>query len=217
MVKLNKSGEFNSLKLAKGVYAALGTITEITDLSNHPKDAAPINLRNDGTPLEICIDVEYERDDGARWNTRFWGNYKKDKVTGNIIGWDGFNNGVQNFFETILGDLESVGKLINDDWSMTKELFEEVIGTEFYRVSYVSGMKEGTAKAKYKDWNRIFLKDATVEEMQEAWARVSIKMKSYTPDVIDEVEAARETENTDFNYGANATDAATDKSEEFEL
>ncbi len=95
---------------------------------------------------------------------------------------------------------------------MTPELFERVVGTEFYRVSYVSGMKQDGLKARYRDWNRIFLKDATVEEMQDAWARTVVKMKSYTPDVIDEVQATKESEDTSFNHGANVTN-----SEEFEL
>jgi len=211
MVKLDKEGEFNSTQIAKGVYASLGKIIEVLDLSNHPDYDRNQNLRKDGTPLELCIEVKYQRDDGKEWTSRFWGGYKKDDVTGNITGWNAFRNGVQGFFETMLGDLNAVGNLIAENWAMTQALLDSVKGKEFYRISYISGIKPD-GKGRYRDWNKIFLKDTTVEKMQEEWARVAIKLNSYTPEAIDEINRGKES----FQYGSNA-EQAEKTGEEFEL
>lgn len=213
MPKLEHSGEFNSIKIAKGVYASLGTITKITDLSNHPNLKRKQNLRNDGTPLQLCIEVEYEREDGAKWNTRFFGDYLTDTVTGKVKGWKAFANGVQSFFETMYGSLEEVGNLLNEDYTIGSTLIEPLIGRKFYRISYINGIKDD-GKGRYKDWNQIFLEGATIEEMQDVWAKASIRMKSYVPDAIDEIEKSKG--DTDFKYGANAEPEATTE-EEFEL
>jgi len=53
--------------------------------------------------------------------------------------------------------------------------------------------------------------------MQEAWARVALKMKSYLPDVIDEIRAKKEESDTGFDYGANASEKPEENDEEFEL
>lgn len=213
MPELEHSGEFNSIKIAKGVYASLGTITKITDLSNHPDLKRPINRRNDGEPYQLCIEVEYEREDGAKWNSRFFGDYKTDTVTGKVKGWKAFANGVQSFFETMYGDLQEVGNLLNDNYTIGPKLIEPLIGRKFYRISYINGIKDD-GKGRYKDWNQIFLEGTTIEQMQDAWAKASIRMKSYVPDAIDEIERAKG--DTDFKYGANV-EPTTEADEEFEL
>lgn len=217
MPELHKSGEFNSIKISKGVYAALVTCTDIVDLSNYPGRPGEINKRNDGTPYELAIEVKYQREDGQEWSTRFYGNFEKDKVTGKIRGWQPFANGVQDFFETMIGDLTEVGNLLNEDYSISQALIERVKGVKFYRISYVSGFsKKDSSKAAYKDFNRIFLEGTSIETMQEAWARVALRMKTYLPDVVDELAKNKETEDTSFNYGANIEESTGDE-EAFEL
>lgn len=217
MPKLDQAGEFNSIKLAKGVYASLVTIAKITDLSNHPDLNRPKNLRNDGTEYQICIEVGYQRDDGQDWSTRFYGDWKADPVTGKIKGWNAFANGVQDFFATMYGDIEEVGNRLNDNYTIGENITKPLIGRKFYRISYISGLKDD-GKGRYKDWNKIFLEDATIEDMQNAWARVSVKMKSYTPEAVDEIEKMKDKEATSFPYGANDPDQrVSDTEEEFEL
>lgn len=216
MPTLDKSGEFNSIKISKGVFASLGTVTKITDLSNYPGSNKPLNKRNDGTPFELCIEVEYEREDGEKWNTRFFGEFKKDTISGKVKGWKAFGNGVQNFFETMIGDLESVGNMLNDDYSIGSSLVGACIGKKFYRISYIAGMKDD-GKGRWKDFNQIFMEGTTIEQMQEAWAKVASKMKTYLPDVIDEIERMKNEESASFNYGANVEPSADGTEEEFEL
>lgn len=221
MPQLDKAGDFNSIKLAKGVYASLVTISKIEDLSNYPGRQGELNKRNDGEPYELCIKVYYEREDGEDWSTMFWGNFKKDKVTGKIQGWKAFGNGVQDFFETMYGNLEEVGNRLNDDWSISATLTEPLIGRKFYRISYISGIKDDN-KGRYKDFYKIFTDDTTIETMQNVWAQASVKMKSYAPDAADELERMKEEEGTSFNYGANEEvdpeySATPEDDEEFEL
>jgi len=213
--ELDKSGgEFNSIKIAKGVYASLGTISKITDMSNHPDLKREVFRRNDGEPFQLCIEVEYEREDGAKWSTRFFGDWKQDTVTGKIKGWKAFANGVQAFFEKFYGDEKEVGKLLNDNWTIGPNIIDPLIGRKFYRISYINGIKDD-GKGRYKDWNQIFLEDATIEEMQDAWAKISIRMKSYVPDAVDELEKMKENTDTSFDYGANTV--TKEEEEEFEL
>lgn len=218
-IPLKDEGEFNSTKIAKGVYASLGTISKITDLSNHPsiKRDTPM-ARNDGTPYQLCIEVEYEREDGNKWTSRFWGEYDVDQVTGRIRGWNSFRNGVQKFFTTLYGSKEEVGSRINDDASMGETLFAPCIGKKFYRVSYINGVKDD-GKGKYKDWDQIFLENVPIEEIQTAWAIASVNFKSYVPGAIDEIARLKDekTGDTNFEYGANVKENSDPPEEEFEL
>ena len=219
MPQLDKPGEFNSIKLAKGVYASLVTIAKITDLSNHPDFKRPENRRTDGEPYQLCIEVGYQRDDGADWSTRFYGNWKADAVTGKIKGWSTFGNGVYSFFTLLLGSHEELETRLNDNYTISQLMIEPLIGRKFYRISYINGIKDD-GKGRYKDWNQIFLEDATIENMQNIWARASVKMKSYTPDAVDELERMKPTEDTKFNYGANVEkdiEQSVLPEEEFEL
>jgi hypothetical protein len=208
MPKLDSANSSNSLKVSKGVYASLVTILEVTNLSNHPNVKVPLQTLKDGTPTELCIEVKYQKDNGEEWSQRFYGKYKIDEVTGSIKGWKAFGNGVQNFFETLLGK-EILENTLNDDYSLSKNLFNKVLGIQFYKISYVSGTKND-GKPRYKDWDRIFLADATIDDIQNAWAQQSVYMTSYTPDVIDMIENQETSFNAeDFNQGSTE--------EEFEL
>lgn len=217
---MDKPGEFNSIKLSKGVYAALVTISEIKDLSNYPGQTTPPNLRNDGTPYQLCIEVKYEREDGQDWSTRFYGDYLEDTVTGKIQKWKTFANGIYEFFKTMYGSHEEVENRVNDDWSIGELLTKPLIGRKFYRVSYISGLKDDS-KGKYKDFNRIFLEDATIEQMQDVWSTVAPKMKTYTPEAVDEIEKMRDEQATSFPHGANVeateSEMLNKDDEEFEL
>ena len=217
-IPLQEEGEFNSTKIAKGVYASLGTITKITNLSNHPSITRETpNCRNDGTPYELCIEVEYEREDGKKWNSRFWGEYDTDQVTGRIKGWKPFRNGVQKFFTVMYGSKDEVGQRIEDDASMGETLFAPCIGKKFYRVSYINGVKDD-GKGRYKDWDQVFLENVPIEEIQTAWAIASVNYKSYVPDAVDEIARLKDENATDFNYGANDnTNPTNTDEEEFEL
>ena len=208
MPKLDSASDSSSIKVSKGVYASLVTVTEVKDLSNHPNYKGQINTLKDGTPTELCIEVKYQKDNGEEWNQRFYGKYKFDKVTGSIKGWQAFGNGVQNFFTTLLGK-ETLENLLNDDYSLGKRLFDGVVGKSFYKVSYVSGSKDD-GRPRYKDWDRVFKEDATIEDIQNEWAQNSIYMKSYTPDVIDAMESKEES----FNPSEFQSEEDT---EEFEL
>jgi len=228
MPKLDNAGESNSIKLSKGVYASLVTIIGITDYSVHPhypnrkpllkKDGTPVTGKG-GKPLELCLEVKYEREDGQEWTIAFYGNYKIDAVTGKIKGWNAFNNGVQDFFDKLIGR-ETLENTLNDDYSIPQSLLDMLIGKQFYRISYISGFNYKDAhKGTYKDFNQIFLPDATIEEMQQAWASSAPYLKNYKPDVIDELEQLRQNSSgdTSFQYGANAIDENTQDNEEFIL
>lgn len=230
MPKLDNAGESNSIKLSKGVYASLGTITGVTDYSVHPhypnrkpllkKDGSPVTGKG-GKPLELCLEVKYEREDGQEWTTAFYGNYKVDAVTGRIKGWNAFGNGVQDFLDKLLGR-EVLENTLNEDYSIPQSLLDMLIGKSFYRISYISGFNaKDSSKGAYKDFNQIFLPDATIEEMQKAWASSAPYLTTYKPDVVDELEKMREEKengDTSFGYGANDPSVEdTQDNEEFEL
>lgn len=214
MPKMNKPGEYSSLKISKGVFASLVTISNVKDLSNHPKfpKAEPM-LRNDGTPVEICVEVEYESDGGETWSQRFYGGYLTDKITGRVKGWKtmGKDSGVYNFFATMLTH-EGLENLIGDDFEITTTMIKSVIGKQYYRVAYIGGLKDGN-KGKYKDWNQIFPVETTIEDIQKAWANAAPYMTTYKPDVIDEIERAKEQQDTSFN----PEEFQSEDTEEFEL
>jgi hypothetical protein len=213
-VEYGTAGEFNSIKIAKGVFASLGTITEIRDMSNYP-GKEPVHFKKNGEPYQLCIEVEYEREDGGKWSSKFFGNFDLDKVRGTLKRWDPFRNSVQDFFEVMYGTREEAQQRTNDDWTIGAMLTGPLIGKKFYRISYIHKLKEN-GKGEYWDWRIVFPETATIEEMQDKWAKASIKMTSYDPSIIDEIEKNKD--DTKFEYGANTTspDVLTEE-EEFEL
>jgi len=229
MPKLDDKNESSSIKISKGVYASLGTITDVTDYSVHPHypDRKPL-AKKDGTlvvnkkgePLQLCLEIKYQREDGQDWTTAFYGNYKMDAVTGKIKGWNAFGNGVQDFFDKLIGR-EALENGLNDDYSIPQTLLNLLIGKQFYRISYISGFnKKDQTKGAYKDFNQVFLPDTPIEEMQQVWASSAPYLTTYKPDVVDELERLREEnkQDTSFGYGANVEpDPEMSANEEFEL
>ena len=206
-IKLQDESEFSSIKIAKGVYASLVTIVKFIDLSNHPsiKRDTP-NVSKSGKPYQLCLEVEYERNDGSKWSSKFWGNWNIDEATGRIRGWNSNYNGVQRFFTTFYGSKEEVGKRINDDSSMGELLFNSCIGRKYYRISYIVGQKDDNpAKGSWWDWDKVFLEDTPIEEMQTAWAIASIDLKEYKPDAVDKIQETKDERSgdTSFPHGAN--------------
>jgi len=228
MPKLDDKNESSSIKISKGVYASLGTITGVTDYSVHPHypDRKPL-MKKDGTevtgkggkPLELCLEIKYQREDGQDWTTAFYGNYKIDAVTGKIKGWNAFGNGVQDFFDKLIGR-EALENGLNDDYSIPQALLNLLIGKSFYRISYISGFNhKDPSKGAYKDFNQVFLPDTPIEEMQQVWASSAPYLTTYKPDVVDELERLREEnkQDTSFGYGANTEEPSVETNEEFEL
>lgn len=199
MPELDDKKQGNSTQIDKGVYASKVTVVRIEDKSVHPrwKDNRDTTFKS-GKPIELYLHVTY---DTGEWQKKLvlMGNYKVDKVTGQIKGWQAKRNNVQDFLITLLGK-NIVQQYLNEDYSIKPEMLNMLVGREFYRVSFVSGTYN--EKPSYQDWRQVFKPEVSIEDIKKEWLSAVPFIKQYTPDVVEMGD------DTKFNYGANTDTAA---------
>jgi hypothetical protein len=109
----------------------------------------------------------------------FFGEFKRDDQTREIIDW-----GSAFKVKNLLANLGIEGNL-GEDGSLPKAMIEQLVGKEFYRLQYVSKLKEN-GKLQYSDWT-----DAVETENPERLAKAFLKSvergypRNYSPDLVD--------------------------------
>jgi len=217
MAKLEAS-QSSGISIGKGAYLyPKNTIIAIENLSNHPADGKPDTAKtrfSNSKLAELYLKVSIDSN-GKESSLYVLGNYKVDKITGNIRGWDAYGNGVQSLLVAVLGQ-EKVEELLPDNYLLDKKLLDECYGGKFQRITYISGTYNdkvtNEVKASYKTLPQFFPVTATIEEIKAEWIKFANRSKSYTPDTIDYLKSLNTTpvEDTTFNYGANAVAESTE-------
>lgn len=193
-----------SQKIATGVFANKLTVVSIEDKSSYPNKEK--HFFKSGKETELYLVVTCQREGGDKEKLlHLMGHYKKDQVTGKITGWDGFNNGVQQFMVRLGKDIASV----NDDFSIDQSTLGKYIGKEFISVNYCSGTyqgQDGSDKVSYTDW-RVFPADTTTDYIQNEWGQSAQYLSRYKPEIYEAYEKSKPAHTSS---GESSTPAATD-------
>lgn len=110
-----------------------------------------------------------------------YGNFKRDADVG-ITSW-GTAFRIKNFFSKL--GVRSNRGCFTDELTIPQEWLTEIIGKEFYKLSYVSGTKE-EGGLKYSNWSEISTN--TPEELKSRFLKSFTEKgypKNYQPDLIN--------------------------------
>lgn len=148
---------WNSNSHGLGIFISQVTITAVEDISDmvltHLDKAFDIGIK-------LTLDI------GKDFQPEFLiaGNFKRDPLTDEVIGWgSGF------LVQEALTRLGYDGRLAEGN-AIPPEVLEFLIGKSFYRLSYVSGVKEN-GKLRYSDWNHIASLDEGAEDLLRRFKR----------------------------------------------
>lgn len=170
---LTTENRFKPNLYGKGVYINLVTITDVEDVSN---TILPFinNTVDIGVKLTLDIGREFQPE------LTIFGNFERDTETNKVIGW-----GSAFCVQELLFKLCYKGQL-NPDNSIPKEALQSLIGKQFFKLAYVSGIKE-SGQLKYTNWNLIAADDEYPEYLAKRFQKsiLSGYPKNYKPELID--------------------------------
>ena len=159
-----------------GVFVNKVAIAEVHDMSGKKPDF----LEN--TPdLWVQLKLDVGQDFQPEFNV--FGDFKRDDQTRQIADW-GSAFKIKNLFT----NLGITGEL-NDDGSIPEEMLKQLPGKEFFRLQYVSRIKDD-GKPGYSDWTDQIeatdpkrLANAFFKSVDRGYP------KNYRPDLLDEDDA----------------------------
>ena len=174
---LSCKSPFNSSTYAPGIFINQVTVVGAVDVSGTqlPFMERPIDI---GLKLTLDIGRDFQPE------LLIAGNFKRDPKSNEVVGW-----GSAFVVQEALARLGYTGTLEGDN-RIPADVLAEVVGKHIYRLSYVSGQKDG-GKLRYSDWNQI----ATLEEGgDDLLARFKKSLtrgypKNYKPDLLTEPAA----------------------------
>jgi len=214
-VPLDQEQESNPMKVATGAFAREAEIVEIEDFSNYPGQNE-LNVFESGWEPELCLKMVVN--DGKREDKKFMvtGWFNRDKNTKEIKGWNTWKNAVHRFVMRIGGDIIEIE---DSNWSIPKDILEKFIGRKFMFVRYITPETykndKGEDRPNYADWNMVFeegtdLQDITNDFAENAGDLLSNKNPKYrySPESVKDYSDSND---TSFDYGANAPDKDLDK------
>lgn len=113
------------------------------------------------------------------------GDFKRNTDTNEIIGWGG-----AFVVQEALSRLGYTGDLVEGN-TIPPDVIESLVGKPFYRLSYISGVKDG-GKLRYSDWNQIAALEEGAESLASRFKRSLTKgyPRNYHPDIMDERQAS---------------------------
>lgn len=115
------------------------------------------------------------------------GNFKRD-VAGKVIGW-GSAFVLRDFFSRLGFDGE-----LNTDHTIPAEALTYVVGKEFLRLSYLSGIK-GDGRPKFSDWAQIGALGEDMDLLKRFEASVATGYpKNYHPELSTQVKSSNDLE-----------------------
>ena len=167
-----------------GIYISLVTIADVEDISG----TTPPFMN---FPIDIGLKLHLDVGKGFYPQMIIAGNFQRNVPTDEVSGW-GSAFVVQDF----LNKLGFTGKL-NKDNKIPVNIIQSIIGKKFYRLSYVTGIRED-GKLKYSDWNIIATAEEGPEYLAEKFQKSFLKgyPKNYRPELAG-------TENYNQNSFAN--------------
>lgn len=189
-MKLGNPEASNSTKVGKGIYLKKYSIANVEDYSNVPNK--PIKtIGQKGFQPEICLKL-YLLAEGMEkpFEMYLFGKYKKDKVTGEILNWDAFNNHVQFFLYNMFGEFE-----INNDFSIPQRLLLLLNGKQVQALSYVKDYDVNEKKLRYQTYSKLFNINTSIEDIMAQWNKDLPYNRKYNPKAVDIYEE----DNTNFN------------------
>ena len=157
----------------EGVFISLVTIVDVEDISG----STPPFMN---FPIDIGLKLHLDVGKGFYPQMIIAGNFQRNFPSDEVSGW-GSAFVVQDF----LNKLGFTGRL-NKDNKIPVNIIQSIIGKKFYRLSYVSGIKEDE-KLKYSDWNIISTEDEGAEYLADKFYKSVLKgyPKNYRPELAN--------------------------------
>lgn len=156
-----------------GIFISRVTILKAEDVSGQE---LPF-LQN---PYEVGLKLTLEVGQDFHPEMTIGGQFKRDPSTGEVIGWgSGF------VVQDALSRLGYKGPL-DEGNILPQAVLEGLVGKEFIRLSYVSGIRDG-GKAKYSDWNMIASVDDGAHSLVRRFKRSVSRgyPRNFHPDVLE--------------------------------
>lgn len=164
---------FSTNTYGPGIYINEVTIVNAADISGEvlPFSDQPVDI---GIKLTLDIGKDFQP------QMIIAGNFKRDFDTGEVIGWgSGFlvQEALARF--GFKGSLDAGNRI-------PAHILESLPGQKFFRLSYVSGVREG-GKFRYTDWNQIASLEEGADSLSARFKRSLSKgyPRNYHPDLLD--------------------------------
>jgi len=188
---LTTENRFKPNLYGKGVFINLVTITDAEDISG-----TTLPFLDRAVDIGIKLTLDIGREDFQPELTIF-GNFERDFNTNQIIGW-----GSAFCIQELLYKLSYKGQL-NLDNTIPKEAIESLIGKQFYKLAYVSGIKDN-GQLRYTNWNLIAAPDEDHEYLAKRFQKSTLSgyPKNYRPELVDLLEQSNieEEDNNQYIY-----------------
>jgi len=156
-----------------GILISLVKIIDVEDISG---EQLPFLERPVDIGIRLYLDI------GRNFNPEIIiaGNFERDAQTDEVRGW-----GSAFTVQQALLNLGYQGSLTKDN-KIPADILQSIIGKSFYRLSYVSGLKDSN-KLRYSDFNLIGAADEGPEPLAKRFQKSVLKgyPKNYHPELLD--------------------------------
>ena len=173
---LTTENRFKQNLYGKGIYVNLVTISDAEDISG----TVPVFLDR---AVEIGVKLTLEIGREFQPELTIFGEFEKDVYTDEVIGW-----GSAFCIQELFYKLSYQGQL-NSDNSIPAEALKSLIGKQFFKLSYVSGIKDN-GQLKYSNWNLIASPDENPELLANRFQKSILNgyPRNYRPELVDTSE-----------------------------
>ncbi len=165
---------YNRHTHAPGVFISQVSVVNVENISGQqpPYMERPIDL---GLKLTLNIGRDFQPD------LIIAGNFKRDAQSNDVIGW-----GSAFVVQDILSRLGYSG-ILQEGNVLPQEALDFLLHKSFYRLSYVSGVKDN-GRLRYTDWNQVATLDEGAESLVNRFKKSLCKgyPKNYHPEFMDE-------------------------------
>ena len=172
----NSNRQSNTSNKRTGVFVSEATIKNIVVKYDVQEEW---QKRPDDIALFLTLDVGQNFD----YDMRIGGFFNRNE-DGSVKNW-----GAALKVKILLDALNIKGSL-TEDWQLSDEVLEEMMGKKFLRLSYVSGTKDN-GKPRWFDWNEVGrlgqedrLKERFMKAVNDGW------VKNFRPDTGDDFDPA---------------------------
>jgi len=172
----NSNRQSNTSNKRTGVFVSEATIKNIVVKYDVQEEW---QKRPDDIALFLTLDVGQNFD----YEMRIGGFFNRNE-DGSVKNW-----GAALKVKILLDALNIKGSL-TEDWQLSDEVLEEMMGKKFLRLSYVSGTKDN-GKPRWFDWNEVGrlgqedrLKERFMKAVNDGW------VKNFRPDTGDDFDPA---------------------------
>lgn len=170
---LTTENRFKPNLYGKGIYVNLVTITGVEDISG----TTPVFLDR---PIEIGVKLKLDIGRDFEPELSIFGEFERDANTREVKGW-----GSAFCIQELLFKLSYKGHLGSNN-SIPAEALQSLIGKQFYKLTYVSGIKDN-GNLKYSNWYIIASSDEDPESLAKRFHKSvnSGYPRNYRPELVD--------------------------------